>query len=218
MRRALAALTLALVLGLPAQAMASAPTVVHSWRVNLDHDAHLEHVRLMLAIEPNPFGGTLPIRRHWLQVVDRVGARTVKRRISPRLEHLLPRWVKIGDFAADGRVEIFYHGFNGGAGAVPVSAGIRGWTGDHKRRLWSYAPPYPPLVHNGHHYRYVGASVALENLASAATPGLEVHLVQGEARPADPDCCPSRLLVRNYRFSAPASAWVLYQTVWKPTP
>ena len=97
--------------------------------------------------------------------------------------------MRFGDFGADGRVEIFYHGFNGGAGAVPVYAGIRGWTGVHKHRFWSFSPPYPPLVHNGHHYRYVGASaVALENLARAPpAPGLEVHVVQGEARPADPD-------------------------------
>jgi hypothetical protein len=43
-----------------------------------------------------------------------------------------------------------------------------------------------------------------------------VHLVQDEARPADPDCCPSRLLVRNYRFSPASMSWVLFRTVWKP--
>jgi hypothetical protein len=44
-----------------------------------------------------------------------------------------------------------------------------------------------------------------------------VHLVQGEARPADPDCCPSQLLTRNYRFNAGTGTWVLYQTVWRHT-
>jgi hypothetical protein len=168
-----------------------------------------------LPLKPTSLGGTLPVREHWLQIVDRVGGHTVKVRISPVLEHLLPRWVRIGDFNAGGRLQIFHHGFDGGAGAVPVSAGIRAWTGAHKRGLWSYAPPYPHLVHDGHHYRYDGASVALENLRAAATPGLEVYLVQGEARPADPDCCPSRLLVRNYRFTPSADAWTLFRTVWK---
>jgi hypothetical protein len=215
MRRTIVALTLGALLGLPAQAAASAPTVVHAWRVNLDGDAHVEHVRLMLALRPNPFGGTVPLRQHWLQVVDRVGGKTVTARVTPILEHLLPRSVRIGDLDAGGRPEIFYEGFNGGAGAVPVFAGVRAWDGTHKQRLWSYAPPFPALVHNGHHYRYVGAHVSLENLARAATPGLEVHVVQGEARPAEFDCCPSKLLIRNYRFDAAAGAWVLYQTVWR---
>ena len=217
MRRAILVLTLGLSLGLPAQALASGATVVHGWRVNLDGDAHMEHVRLMLVLKPNPFGGTVPIREHWLQVVDRVGGRTVKTRITPILEHMLPRWIRLADLNTDGRPEIFYRGFNGGAGAVPVFAGIRGWDGTAKHRFWSYGPPFPALTHAGHHYRYVGASVALENLAAAATPGLEVHVVQGEARPADPDCCPSQLLIRNYRFDSAARAWVLYQTVWRPT-
>ncbi len=217
MRQAILALTVAIGLGLPAQAAAATPTVMHAWRVNLDGDAHMEHVRLLLGLRPNPAGGTVPIREHWLQVVDRVNGHTVKVRISPILEHLMPRWVRFGDFDVHGRLQIFYHGFNGGAGAVPQYAGIRGWSGTHKQLFWSSAPPFPNLIHAGHHYRYVGANVLLENLAGAATPGLEVHVVQGAARPADPDCCPSRLLVRNYRFSAPANAWVLYQTVWKPT-
>jgi hypothetical protein len=42
-----------------------------------------------------------------------------------------------------------------------------------------------------------------------------VHVVQGEARPAEFDCCPSKLLIRNYRFDAAAGAWVLYKTVWR---
>ena len=122
------------------------------WRANLDGDAHIEHVRLMLALEPNPL-----VRR-------------------------------------------------------PAS-----WTGTAKRRLWSYAPPFPMLTHNGLAYRYDIATVALENLANAATPGLEVHLVQGEARPTDADCCPSQLLTRNYRFDTGTGTWVLYQTVWRHT-
>jgi hypothetical protein len=217
MRRAVLALTFAAVLWFPASAYAQAPTVVRTWRANLDGDPHVEHVRLMLALKPNPFGGTVPIRQHWLQVVDSVGGRVVKARITPIVEHMLPRWVRIADLNAAGRPEIFYHGFNGGAGAVPVFAGIRGWTGTTKQRLWSYAPPFPMLTHNGHHYRYDFATVSLENLAKAATPGLEVHLVQGEARPAEPDCCPSQLLIRNYRFDQAARAWTLYQTVWKHT-
>jgi hypothetical protein len=218
MRRSIAALALAAVVALPAQAAAAgAPTVVHGWRVNLDGDAHVEHVQLMLQLKPNPSGGTVPIRWHWLQVVDRVGGHTVKTRITPIVEHMLPRWIRIGDFNRDGRPEIFYRGFTGGAGAVPVYAGIRGWTGTHRRRFWSYGPPFPQRIHNGHRYRYVGASVALQNRAAAATPGLEVHVVQGEARPAEPDCCPSQLLIRDYRFRTTANAWVLYHTVWQHT-
>ena len=121
--------------------------MVHGWRVNLDGDPHMEHVRLMLLLKPNPFGGTVPIREHWLQVVDRVGGRTVKARISPILEHMLPRWITIADLDKDGRPEIFYRGFNGGAGAVPVFAGIRGWDGTAKHRFWSYGPPFPALIH-----------------------------------------------------------------------
>ena len=94
-----------------------------------------------MGIEPNPFGGTLPIPRHWLEVVDRAGGHVVVTRISPFLEHLRQRWVKVGDFNAQGRALVFYHGFDGNAGSVPVFAGIRGWTGTVKRRLWSYAPP-----------------------------------------------------------------------------
>jgi hypothetical protein len=73
------------------------------------------------------------------------------------------------------------------------------------------------LTHNGHRYRYDVATPSLENLAAAGTPGLEVHLVQGEALPSDPDCCPSQLLTRNYRFESGAGRWVLYQTVWRHT-
>jgi hypothetical protein len=218
MRRAIVASIFAAVLCFPASAAAvQTPTVVHVWRANLDGDAHVEHVRLMLQLEPNPFGGTLPIRRHWLQVVDRVGGHVIVARISPFVEHLLPRWVQIGDFHASGRAEVFYHGFDGGAGAVPLFAGIRGWTGTAKQRLWSYAPPFRMLTHNGHRYRYDFATAALENLAAAGTPGLEVHLVQGEARPSEPDCCPSQLLIRNFRFAQGAGRWVLYQTVWRHT-
>ena len=212
-RRAILALTLIIGLASPAAAQA-ATAVMHSWRANLDSDPHMEHVQLVLMRRTNAAG--VSIRRHWLQIVDRVGGRTVTVRITPVLEHLRPRWVRFGDFNARGGLEIFYHGFDGGAGDVPVSAGIRGWTGTAKRLLWSYAPQYPPLMHDGHHYRYAGASAVLENLASAGAPGLEVHLVQGEARPADPDCCPSRELVRNYRFSPSADGWVLYRKVWKP--
>ena len=96
-------------------------------------------------------------------------------------------------------------------------AGIRGWTGTAKQRLWSYAPPFPVLVHNGHRYRYDVVEAALENLAAAGTPGLEVHLVQGEARPSEPDCCPSQTLTRNYRFDSGTGRWMLYQTVWRHT-
>jgi hypothetical protein len=213
-RRLTLALTLAAVLAHPAAATA-APVVVHDWRVNLDADPHMEHVQLVLATTTRSGGGG-EVRTHWLRIVDRVGGRTVTERITPVLDHLRARWVTFGDFDARGRLQIFYHGFDGGAGAVPVFAGIRGWTGTGKRLFWSYAPPFPGLVHDGHHYRYTGASVALENLVAAGTPGLEVHLVQDEARPAEPDCCPSRVLVRNYRFASPADAWRLFRTVWKP--
>jgi hypothetical protein len=218
MRRAILALTFAAVFVCPATAAATTgPTVAHVWRANLDGDAHMEHVRLMRKLEPNPYGGTLPIPRHWLQVVDRVGGHVVVTRISPFMEHLLPRWVRIGDFNAQGRALVFYHGFDGNAGAVPVFSGIRAWTGTVKRRLWSYAPPFPVLMHNGHRYRYDFGNVKLDNLSAAATPGLEVHVVQGEARPSEPDCCPSQLLIRNYRFSTGTGGWVLYRTVWRHT-
>jgi hypothetical protein len=213
------ALALGIVVGLPGQASATAaaPTAVHVWRVNLDGDAHIEKVQLMLALKPNPFGGTVPIREHWLEVVDSVGGHTVTARISPMLEHLFPRWVQIGDLNAQGRPEIFYHGFNGGAGSVPVSSGIRGWNGAGRIRYWSYSPPYPVITHNGHRYFYDFATVSMENLVKAATPGLEVHLVQGERTASEPDCCPSQLLIRNYRYDQTKTAWVLYQTVWKHT-
>jgi hypothetical protein len=218
MRRALLALILAAVLAFPVPAaVAQAPTIVHVWRANLDADAHVEHVRLMRKLEPNPYGGTLPIPRHWLQVVDRVGGHLVVARISPFVEHLQRRWVKIGDFNAQGRALVFYRGFDGNAGAAPVFAGIRRWTGTAKQRLWSYAPPFPALMHNGHRYRYDFGNVKLDNLAAAATPGLEVHVEQGEARPSEPDCCPSQVLIRNYRFSSGAGGWVLYHTVWRHT-
>jgi hypothetical protein len=210
-RRLILALTAVLGLALPAQAAATT-TIVHSWRVNLDADAHMEHVQL---VRSGPLGA--PVAKHWLQIVDRVSGRTVTVRITPELDHLLPRWVRFGDFDARGRLQIFYHGFNGGAGSVPVYAGIRGWSGTGKQLFWSYSPPYPALVHDGHHYRYTGASVALENLLGAGAPGLEVHLVQDEARPFQPDCCPSRLLVRDYRFTPSAGAWTLYRRVWKRT-
>jgi hypothetical protein len=213
-RRLTLALTFAIALAFPAQAAAT-PEVVHAWRANLDADPHMEHVRLVVS-ETASAGGGAPVRKHWLEIVDRVAARTVTVRISPELDHLRARWVTFGDFAARGRLQLFYHGFDGSAGAVPVYAGIRGWTGTGKRLFWSYAPPYPALVHDGRRYRYVGAHAALENLIAAGRPGLEVHLVQDEARPADPDCCPSRLLVRNYRFSPSAMSWVLFRTVWKP--
>jgi hypothetical protein len=202
---------------LAAPAYAQTPVVVHGWLANLDSDPHIEHVRLMLAYKPNPFGGTVPIKQHWLQVVDRVGGRVVKVRITPIVEHMRPRWIRIEDLNAHGRPEIFYQGFNGNAGSVPVYAGIRGWNGTSKHRFWSYAPPYPVLTHNGHRYRYAGASVSLQNLASAATPGLEVHLVQGEARPSEPDCCPSQLLIRNYKFDQATATWVLYEKIWRHT-
>src|SRR5690348_13432184 len=117
-----------MLLTFPAVAHAQSATVVRGWPVNLDSDPHIEHVRLMLAYKPNPFGGTVPIKQHWLQVVDRVGGRIVKVRITPIVEHMLPRFVKIGDLnGGGGRPQIFYWGNNGNAGAVPVYAGIRGW-------------------------------------------------------------------------------------------
>jgi len=144
MRRAILALILAALAWFPATpSAAQAPTVVHVWRANLDGDAHTENVRLMLRLEPNPFGGTLPIRRQWLEILDRVGGHFVIARISPIMDHLFPRWVRIGDFNGNGREQVFYHGFDGGAGAVLVFTGIRGWTGTAKQRLWSYAPPVP---------------------------------------------------------------------------
>jgi hypothetical protein len=213
-RRLLLALAFGVLLGVPAVADAATPTVVHGWRVNLDGDAHLEHVRLMLAFKPNPFGGTVPIKQHWLQVVDRVGGQVVKVRVTPIVEHMQPRWIRIQDLNGRGRPEIFYRGFNGGAGNVPLFACIRGWNGTSKRRFWSYAPPYAVFRHNGRRYYYAGANVSLENLANAATPGLEVHLVTGERLATEPDCCPSQSLTRNYRFSQIQTAWLLYQTVW----
>jgi hypothetical protein len=218
-RRVILVLGLGILFGLPGQAAATttatAPTVVHVWRVNLDGDGHIEKVQLMLALKPNPFGGTEPIRKHWLEVVDSVGGHTVTARISPMLDHLFPRWVQIANLNARGRPEIFYHGFNGGAGSVPVSAGIRGWNGTGRVRYWSYSPPYPVITHKGHRYFYDFANVSMENLVKAAAPGLEVHLVQGERLASEADCCPSRALIRNYRFDPAKHAWVLYQTVWK---
>jgi hypothetical protein len=73
------------------------------------------------------------------------------------------------------------------------------------------------LTHNGHRYRYDVATPTLENLAAAGTPGLEVHLVQGEAVPSDADCCASQLLTRNYRFDSGIDRWVLYKTLWRHT-
>ena len=75
---------------------------------------------------------------------------------------------------------------------------------------------FPVLTHNGHRYRYDVATPTLENLAAAGTPGLEVHLVQGEAVPSDADCCPSQLLARNYRFDSGIDR-VLYKTLWRHT-
>ena len=171
----------------------------------------------MLQLEPNPFGGTLPIRRHWLQVVDRVGGHGSSRG-SPRSSSTCSRaGCRSATSTRAAAPRSSTSGFDGGAGAVPLFAGIRGWTGTAKRRLWSYAPPFPMLTHNGHRYRYDFATAALENLAAASTPGLEVHLVQGEARPSEPDCCPSQLLIRNFRFAQGAGRWVLYQTVWRHT-
>jgi len=42
-------------------------------------------------------------------------------------------------------------------------------------------------------------------------------LYPGERTASEPDCCPSRLLIRNYRYDQAKTAWVLYQTVWKHT-
>jgi hypothetical protein len=169
----------------------------------------------MAAYKPNPFG--VRIKMHWLQVVDVVGGRTVKARITPFIEHLHWRWVRIANFNARGRPEIYYEGFTGGAGAVPTYAGIRGWNGSGKHRFWSYAPPYPVLLHNGHRFYYAGGYSLLENLAAAATSGLEVHLVQGERRATEPERCPSWELIRNYRFNPTKAAWVLYHVAWKRT-
>ena len=190
MRRAIVASIFAAVLLFPASAAAAQPpTVVHVWRANLDGDAHVEHVRLMLQLEPNPFGGTLPIRRHWLEVVDRVGGHVVVARISPFVEHLLPRWVQIGDFNASGRAEVFYHGFDGGAGAVPVFAGIRGWTGTAKQRLWSYAPAVP-----GAHAQRPPLPVRLRH-GRAREPGRRGHAgARGASRPGRGPAERARLL------------------------
>ena len=73
----------------------------------------------------------------------------------------------------------------------------------------------PVITHKGHRYFYDFATDSMENLVKAATPGLEVHLVQGERLASEPDCCPSRALIRHYRFDQAKRAWVLYQTVWK---
>jgi hypothetical protein len=213
MRRGLLFTCVATCVLLPS-ATASAAHVVHSVRANLDHDAHLERVQVMAGSRANPYGGTDRIPVHWIRVVDRMDGQTVRRRVSPRVEHLPSyRGLKVRDVGGDSRREIFYDGWNGNAGAVPVFAGVVAWSGEHRLVRWGYAPPYGPWQHNGHTYYYRGASVALRD--DPAEPGLEIYLTEGAGRASDPDCCPTYLRHSRFHYVPTLQHYRRYYIVWE---
>jgi len=120
-------LSVVVVGALSGTAVASAAQVVRTVRANLNH-GHREKVQLLTGSKANPYGGTTRIPVRWVRVVDRTGGETVITRVSPRIEHLpWRRGLKVPDVGGDGRREIFYVGWRGNAGAVPVFAGVLGW-------------------------------------------------------------------------------------------
>jgi hypothetical protein len=196
---------------------ASAVTVVRTVPANLDGDGHIERVQLMKGTRPNPYGGTMPLAVRFVRVLDRVKGQRVTERVSPRLEHIpRHRGFAVRDLAGDGRREVFYRGFNGGAGAVPVYSGVRRWTGRRPLTLWAYRAHGLIGWHNGRRYYYAGASVRVVDdiTGNSAT---EILLTEGARRASEPNCCPSFIRWSWYRYSTLRRQYVRYDRYWEHT-
>jgi len=212
-RGLVAAALLAVVISIvAAPGVQAAVHVRHVWRVNLDGDAHVERVRLV------DNGKSIFDQRSWLQVADRVAGSRLIVAVSPRIQFLRRRDVRIGDLNAHPRrPEIFYIGTTGGTAGSPTYAGIRNWDGHTTHRLFTYAPPYRVRRHNGQRYYYDGATIRITDLAAANNPAKELVVRQEQVSRTDPLCCPSYILIRDYRYSSTQRRWLAYHHRWKPT-
>jgi hypothetical protein len=203
--RRLAAVTLLALALVPA----AEAKIARSVGVNLDRDRRVERVQLVATTRPNHLGGTQPIPVRYVQVVDRVGGRLIRRRVSPRVEFAT---VKLRDFNLDGRPDIFFSGVSGNGGAAPQWFGLYDWTGRARRVLWSWSWRRSAVGR-----RWAGASVRRAE-RSRSHPGLELVLEEGVLSRGDANCCPSRLLVSVYGYSPRARRYRLIDRFYERPP
>jgi hypothetical protein len=187
-----------LVVGGAASVSARVARVIRS---DLDLDGRAEQVEVIAGSRANPFGGTVRIPVQYVRVVDRIGGKLVKRRLSPRVERAS---AKVRDFNADGRPDVWFDGSSGNGGAAPQWFGLYDWGGRHRHVLWSYSWNRSAVGN-----RWAGASVHREQ-RSAANPGLELVLREGVLSPGDANCCPSRILVSVYAYSTTQRRYRLF--------
>jgi hypothetical protein len=177
--------------------------VVTSIPVNLDRDAHRELVQTVEVTRPNPYGGTEPLHRRFVRVVDVSGGRTVATRVSPVLDYVTA--TVAGSLAPPFRRGIWYDGSTGNGGAAPRAFGLVTWTGGRAHALWRYASASSSLGK-----RYDGAGAGLFQDSTRGGPGPEIKLEEGVHRAGDPACCPYAEQISLYRLNASGTAYRLY--------
>jgi hypothetical protein len=181
---------------------ASGPRIVSSTAANLDGDAHRELVQTVEVLRPNPYGGTEPLHRRFVRVVDESGGRSFSRRISPVVDFVDTRVVAL---ARPIRRGVWYEGFVGNGGAAPRAFGLVTWSGGGAHALWQYESASSTLGK-----RYDGAAAALFGDPVSGGPGPEIRLREGIHRAGDPSCCPASTLVSLYRLNPTGTAYRLY--------
>ncbi|HEX6702837.1 MAG TPA: hypothetical protein VF101_19070 [Gaiellaceae bacterium] len=186
------ALALALVVATPGR-------VVESFAVNVDADPQLERLQTVEVVHPNPYGGTKPLRRRYVRIVD--GTHTA--RISPVMDYVRAHVVTHLE-PPFGR-GVWYDGGTGNGGAAPRALGLVAWTGRRPHVLWWYASGSSSLGR-----RHDGAAAGFFQDAAHGGPGPEIKLKEGVSRPGDPKCCPYAHRISLYRLDAPGTAYRLY--------
>ena len=182
---------------------ATSPRIVSSIAVNLDGDAHRELVQTVEVLRPNPYGGTQPLHRRFVRVVDESGGRSFEQRISPVVDFVQARIVT--NLAPPVRRGIWYDGSTGNGGAAPRAFGLVTWTGGVAHTLWRYASASSSLGK-----RYDGASAELFEDATSGGPGPEIRLREGIHRGGDPSCCPYASQFSLYRLNPADTEYRLY--------
>jgi hypothetical protein len=177
--------------------------VAETWVGDFDKDGVSERLEEVSTTRQNPYGGAAPIGVRYLLVADRWNGKTLRRRISPKLEHLEQDGTGVRDINADGTPDLLYLGYVGGAGAVPIYAGVYEWTGKEGRKLWTYNGQKSAL---GRHY--AGATVKIENVDERYA-GAEIILEEGIRKRREGNCCPSTLRVSFYGWHPQRQRYVL---------
>jgi hypothetical protein len=185
-----------------ALALAS-PRIVSSTAVNLDGDADRERVQVVEVVQPNPYGGTQPLHRRFVRIVDESSGHPFEQRISPVLDFVQARVV--ANLAPPRRRGVWYEGATGNGGAAPRAFGLVTWTAGRAHVLWRYASASSSLGK-----RYDGASAELFEDARSGGLGPEIRLREGIQHAGDPSCCPYASQFSLYRLNPSGTAYRLY--------